>query len=124
MAGPQNAIIGDDANYGTDIPEYQAENDAAFAEMKKTAQFSRTTEFKALKKKLESRIEYYRRYQPGGSGSDIALRDMANEERGWRCLVSDIVISEFEAVIAAYELAYEAVKDEEVRRETTRPKNP
>jgi hypothetical protein len=120
----KNAIMGDDASYGLDIPEYQAENDAAFNEIKKSAQFSRTTEFKALKAKLESRIEYYRRYQPGGQGGDVALRDMNNEERGWRTLASDLLITEFEAVITAYEMAYQTVKDEELRRETTGPKTP
>lgn len=120
MAGAIHGIIGDDANYWTDLPEYQAENDAALAELQKVARFSRTAEYKALKEKLESRIEYYKVYQPGGDGSAYALRDVNNEERGWRTLAADLVISEFRAIIAAYELAYQTTKDESAKRETAK----
>jgi len=110
-----NGIMGEDPAY--DLPEYQAENDEALAEYAKKARFSRTTEFKELKTKLESRIEYYRQYQPGPQGSSINLNDMTNDERGWRVLASSLIIEEFMAVIASYELAYETVKEEQKKRD-------
>jgi len=117
--GSQNAIIGDDPNYGTDLPEYQAENDQALAEYAKKARFSRTAEYKELKEKLESRIDYYRSYQPGGNGAHIPLADMTNSERGWRTLAADLIITEFRGIIDAYELAYETIKEETKKHETT-----
>lgn len=121
-AGAQNGIVGDDAGYGLDIPEYQAEEDEALRELSKSARFSRTAEFQALKEKLASRIEYYKGYQPGGNGADIAIKDLSNDERGWRWLAADLVISEFSAVIKAYEMAYQQVKDESTKRATAKSK--
>ena len=121
----ENAIMGDDAtNYGTDIdvPEYQVERELALAEAKSKASFSKTREFKELKAKLESRIEYYKTQQPGGLGQPLALIDMSNSERGWRVLASDLIIKEFQAVIAGYELSYQTVQKAEAEREAARQK--
>lgn len=111
MAGPQNAIIGEDANYGLDLPEAQTD-DQAFAEIQKTAKFSKTAEFKALKDHLESRIEFYKTYLPGGQPLDAIEPGKLGEF--WA--VADRIINEFRAVINAYEEAARTVRDENSRR--------
>lgn len=109
--GPSNGIMGEDPSY--ELPEYQAENDAALAEYAKKARFSRTAEYKELKDKLESRIEYYQGYLPG----NIPPEHVPEEERGKYWGLANLLITEFKAVIASYELAYETIKEETRKRE-------
>lgn len=92
----------------TNLPE---QNLAAEINM---AKFSKTKEFKKLKEVIETRIEYHRQYQPGGNGETIAFRDMSNDERGYRTLAADLVISELRALIEAYEQAEQVVKEANV----------
>lgn len=114
MAGPQNAIIGEDANYGLDLPETQTD-DQAFAEIQKTAKFSRTAEFKELKKHLEGRIEFYQSFLPGGQPLDAVEPGKLGEM--WA--VADKIINEFRAVINAYEEAAKQARDEATKRKAT-----
>lgn len=111
--GPQHAVVGDSAFF--DMPQSRVASKDLSREAA-MARFSKSAEFQTLKDNMEQRIEYYRRYQPGGSGGDMALRDMPNDERGWRTLAADLVITEFQAVLTAYELAAEAVKDNATTR--------
>lgn len=115
--GPQNGIMGNDGGYGLNLPDTAMdEANAELADARKKARFSRTGEFQELKSKLEERMEYYKRFMPGSNGTSIALMDMPNDERGWRCLAADCIITEFRAVIAAYEQAAQMVKDEQSKR--------
>lgn len=110
--GPRNGIVGDDAtNYGMDMPE-TATLPIDVTREKNMARFSQSKEFKALKKTIEARIEYHKKYSPGSLG-ETAFRDMPNEERGWRSLAADVVIEELSLIIKAYETANEVVKDAE-----------
>lgn len=102
--GPQNVLMGDE-NYGTDLPETEVPERDLTAE-KNAAKFSRTKEFQALKDHLESRINYYQKYLPNGR----PLEEDTPSPEDWR--VANRIISEFNAVIQAYEQAREAVKNE------------
>jgi hypothetical protein len=95
-----NAIIGDD--YGTSLPETIVNEDVLMEE-RKLAKFSKTAEFKRLKDHLESRIAFYQEYLP--SGKPILGESVTGED--WR--IANAVITEFRAVLGAYEQAKEAV---------------
>lgn len=109
--GPQNAVMGGDANYGMDMPQTEmAEPD--LSRERNMARFSRTREFQALKEVVQQRIQYHTKYSPGSQG-ETAFRDMPNEERGWRSLAADLVIEELTLLINAYETANQVVADAE-----------
>lgn len=106
--GPQNALIGDD-NYGTTLPETQLAPQQDISAERKMARFSKTAEFKKLKQVLEARMDHYRQFAPGTNY--IGYRDLPNSERGYRSLVADIVIEEFQGLINAYEQAIQIVNE-------------
>lgn len=115
--GPQHGVIGGDAMYGTELPQTETPEVDLSVE-RGMARFSRTKEFKALKQTIEQRKKYWRQFQPGANGQHIAFREMPNEERGWRSLVSDYLIEELDMLINAYETANEVVANaEKARRE-------
>ena len=99
-----NAIIGDD--YGTTLPETVVNEDSLLEE-KKLARFSKTTEFKRLKGHLEERIVFYQQFLP--SGQPVVGASVTGED--WR--IANAVITEFKAVLQAYEQAQEAVDGSE-----------
>lgn len=104
--GPQNGIMGDE-NFGTQLEQNNDELDQARNEMANAAKFSKTKEFKELKKHLESRIEFYQTYLP--DGRPVVSQDDLEQQKGmW--LVANTIISEFKAVISAYEQAAELIK--------------
>jgi hypothetical protein len=105
--GPQNAIIGPDS-FGLDIPQTE-QNDEDLARLKKAARFSRSAEFKALKEHLEGRIEFYKHNLPGGQ----PVSDIDPTVVGPMWIAADTIIRECEAIIAAYEQAAQAIKDDE-----------
>lgn len=111
MAGPQN-VPGADNAFGTDLPR-TAVPEEDLTELINAAKFSKTKEFQKLKSLLESRIEFHKKYIPGSG--NVEIRDLPNEERGWRWLAADTVTDEFRGVISAYEQAAEIVKDETAR---------
>lgn len=115
--GPRHAIMGDD--FGTELPHTQVPEEDISRE-KNMARFSKTAEFKALKKVIEQRIAFHMKYSPGSTGGSTAFRDMPNEERGWRSLAADLVIEELTALIMAYEGANEVVKDAEATEKRRR----
>lgn len=94
-------IIGDD--YGTSLPE-MAVDKVEMMEEKKAARFSKTAEFKKLKEHLESRIEFYQQYLPDG-------RPVNSQAKPEDWIIANTVIGEFKAIINAYELARETLKD-------------
>lgn len=113
MSGAQNAIVGDDS-FGTNIPETQVpDND--LTELQNAAKFSQSKEFKRLKALIETKIEFYKKYLPGGEGG-IEIAQLNNDERGWRYLAHNLVIDELTQIIQAYENANEIVKDAATRR--------
>lgn len=113
-SGAQNGLVGD--GFSLDLPVTQMEEDV-LAEEKKRARFSRTAEFQALKKHLESRIERYREYLPDGR-EITATADTDHLGKMW--LVANAVIGEFNAVLVAYESARAAV---EAAKEAEKKKN-
>lgn len=110
--GPANGIMGGDTNV-TDMPQTQAD-DTAFAELQKTARFSKSAEFKELKEYMQKRMDYYKVYMPDGKPIVTVDRDMS--EIGYMWIIANGIIGEFQAVIDVYESAAEQVKDEATRR--------
>jgi hypothetical protein len=104
--------MGNDA-FGTNLPQTRTPEDA-YVEITKAAKFSRTQEFKELKKYLEARIEYYQTNLPGGT--PIVHVDPAITGAMW--VANDVIIREFKAVIEAYEGAAQQLKD--AKNELTR----
>jgi len=105
--GAQNAVMGED--YGTDLPETEISTEQ-LNEEKNMARFSKSREFKALKAKIESRIEFYQSVLPDGR----PLTDVDTAERMAQWVIANAVIGEFKAILQAYENAKEAV-DESVQ---------
>lgn len=108
MPGPQNTPLGDqgwDKLPQTEVPKQDLARERAMA------QFSQTEQFKALKNAIEERIRFYQQFVPGGPSGDVDVKSLPNDERGWRWLAADNVITEFRSIIAAYEQAAEAVRD-------------
>lgn len=102
--GPVNGIVGQD--FGTELPQTEVLVEQR-AEEKSMAKFSRTKEFKALKSKIEERIEFYQKCLPDGR----PLTAVDETERASQWIIANVVIGEFKAIIASYEQAKEAVED-------------
>lgn len=97
-------IIGD--AYPTEIPVTEVpEQD--LSQERKMAKFSKTAEFKRLKSHIEERIAYYQAFLPSGK----SVLESNPTELGQNWIVANAIITEFQAVIDAYELANEAVKN-------------
>lgn len=107
--GPANGVVGD--QFGTELPQTEVPA-ADLSREKDMARFSKSKEFAALKSAIEAKIEFYQGFIPGANGSAISVQDLPNEERGWRWLAADNIISEFKSILTAYEQAAEAVKNE------------
>lgn len=110
MPGPSNAVVGDDA-FGTQLPQSEVPQEDLTRE-RQMAAFSKSDEFQALKSVLEAKIKFYQGYLPGANGLSLSIQDLPNDERGWRWLAADTIINEFSSVLAAYEQANEAVRDD------------
>lgn len=104
--GPQNGIVGDD-NFGTDIPQTQVPDVTTDNETVAAANFNNSTEFDRLKTNMQARIEYWQKYLPGGTPAD----QLNHDERAWRWLAADSVITELRAIMDAYQGAADAVKE-------------
>lgn len=108
MTGPLNTPLGDqgiDQLPQTEVPQGDLSRERAMAS------FSKTREFEALRAAIESRIAFYQQSVPGGQSGDVDVKSLPNDERGWRWLAADNVISEFRGILSAYEQAAEAVSD-------------
>lgn len=112
--GPKNGIIGEDANYGTDLPVTGVDPDEQDAEMIKTAKFSKTAEYQTLKKYLESRMDFYRVYMP--DGTPVVASKLTPAEKGQMWIAANVIIGEFKAILDVYDNAAEQVKDAATRR--------
>jgi hypothetical protein len=75
-------------------------------EQQRMARYSKTAEFKKLKEHLEQRIAFYQTKLP--NGSEINLLAANTQELGQQWIVSNAIIGEFKAIVAAYEMAAEA----------------
>lgn len=111
MAGPVNAIVGNDS-FGTDIPQTEVD-DNSFKALINTAKFSKTAEFKQLKEHLESRMDFYKTYLPNGKP---VVGEQNPQELGYLWLAANTVNGEFQMLIDVYENAAREVKDELARR--------
>lgn len=111
--GPQNVIMGNQADPST-TPLSQAD-DSQFEELKKTARFSKSVEFKALKEYIQSRIEFYQTYLPRGE-NPAAEKELTNEQLGEQWRIGNLVNGEFKQLLTIYETAADMVKDELARR--------
>jgi hypothetical protein len=107
MSGPVNAIVGDQ-DLPTAMPQTEVPEEA-LTEEKKMAKYSQSEEFKRLREFMEDRITFYQNFMPDGrSVKEVSLQDWELAQ-GWK--VANIVITEFQGVINAYDRAQEALKD-------------
>lgn len=106
MAGPQNAIIGDD--FGTDIPVTNVD-DQQLNDEKKAAKYSRSAEYKKLQEHMQARIDFYQKYLP--DGSPVGTKPISIED--WK--VANAVIAELSAVLNYYKTANDVVKSNAVQ---------
>lgn len=98
-------IIGD--AYPTELPVTNVpEQD--LTEERKMAKFSKTAEFKRLKTHIEQRMDFYRAFLP--NGQSVLEADNVTE-LGQKWLAANAIITELQAIIDAYEMANEAIKD-------------
>ena len=72
------------------------------------AKFSKTAEFKRLKTHMEERIAYYQTFLPSGK-SVLEAEDVTKLGQNW--LVAQAIVTELQAIIEAYEMANEVVKN-------------
>lgn len=100
---PKNGIVGD-GDAGMEIPQNVVTDEGA-DEIKRAAKFAKSSEFKDLKKHLESRIEFYQSYLP--DGTPVVGSDMTAEELGYRWLAANTIIGECRAIFRVYEQAAE-----------------
>jgi len=77
-------------------------------EEKKMAKYSKTKEFKRIKEHCEDRIKFYQQYLPNGSEVALDVRPTAED---WA--VANRVIGELKALMNMYQIASEAVKENE-----------
>lgn len=111
MAGPQNAVLGDQAN-PLEVPETQVD-ESEIKELEHRARFSKTAEFKALKEHCRQRALFYQQYLPNG---EAVAGQKDPEKLGEMWIAANIVIGEFNALIGSYELAAEEVKARNAQR--------
>lgn len=111
-----NGIIGSNSS-PLDMPakaDVQADDRK---DLQHAAAFSKSVEFQQLKELIETKVAHWQQYVPGPSGEVLAgdhvdVKQLSNEERGWRWLAADSVISELRGIVAAYEQAAELLKDD------------
>lgn len=116
MAGPQNAILGANSS-PLDLPRKEEQIQEDRADLQHAARFSQSTEFAQLKELIELKIDAWQKYIPGASGEILAgdrvdVKQLSNEERGYRWLAADYVITELRGLVNAYEQAAAILKDE------------
>lgn len=116
MAGPQHGIMGAGSS-PLDLPVKDQVTQEDNSSIQNAARFSKTAEFQQLKELIEAKISRWQHYVPGGSGEVMAgdavnIKDLTNEERGYRWLAADYVISELRGIVNAYEQAAELAKNE------------
>jgi hypothetical protein len=102
---PQNNLIGDIT--GVELPHMNLEKEV-LVEEKKMAKYSKTKEFKRIKEHCEDRIKFYQHYLPNGTEVALDVRPTAED---WA--VANRVIGELKALMNMYQIASEAVKENE-----------
>lgn len=102
MSGAVNGIIGD--SMGVDLPQAQPDPEQLKDELA-MASFSRSAEFQRLKDHLDSRIAFYQTCLPSGQ----PVSDKMPTPAEWQA--ATVIITELRAIIGAYELAAETVKN-------------
>lgn len=117
MVGPKNAVLGSQNMANNQQENITADSDESRAELRAAAEFSQTPQFEAIKKVIQTKVSYWQQFVPGGSGEILAgdavdIKQLSNEERGWRWLAADCVIHELNGIVNAYEQAAELLKDE------------
>jgi hypothetical protein len=103
MAGPQNAVMGDD-NYGTDLPQTVIP-DAELQEVKSMASYAKGKEFQRIKASFEQRIAYYQQFLPDGR----PVKEIDPELAGRMWPLANAIIGELQYVIGIYESAEDAL---------------
>ena len=107
MPGPQNAVMGD-SDEPTNLPVTEVPEEV-LTEEKKMAKYAQSDEYKRLAEFMGARIKFYQDFMPNGrSIKEVSLQDWELAQ-SWK--VANIVISEFQGVLDAYDRAQEAVKD-------------
>lgn len=107
MSGAKHAIVGEQDS-PMELPTTQV-SDEDLNEERKLAKYSKSAEFKRLKKFLEDRIEYHQKFLPGGQPvKDVAL---PAEELVIQYKAACIVIFEIKNILSQYDRAAEVVSD-------------
>lgn len=114
--GPRNGIVGDE-DPGFDALARTEVDPQVMAELSKTARFSKTAEYKALKEYWEQRIAFYQTYLP--DGKPVGASELTDEELGHRWRSANVIIGEFKAQEAIYEQAAEEVKNATAQQKRT-----
>lgn len=106
MAGPANAVMGDD--YGTDIPVSNVD-EVQLLEEQKAARYSKSHEYKKLQAHWDAKIAEYQTYLP--NGDPVATSNLDLEELGRKWLLANRMIAEINMVKNYYETAQEVTAD-------------
>lgn len=105
MARPQNSIMGtsDSSIFSIQEPNVDVSDEKA------TAKFARSKEWKQQKEYLQSRIEYWQHFLPGGE----SVNGMSPEERQQRWIDADNVIREINQWVLSVEGIEDGVRQSE-----------
>lgn len=101
----QNGLVEDNP---TVLPETKVDEQELITE-RDMAKFSRTKEFEALESHLKERITFYQSFLPDG-------RPITEAPTIENWTIANAIIGEFNAVLAAYELARKTVEDHDGQR--------
>lgn len=104
MAGPQNAIIGND--FGIDLPETDFPQ-RDLTDEKKMAKFTRTAEYARQKAWAEAKIKHYQTFLPDGR----KLSEAPSSELSAHWIAANEIISVLNEFMTSYELANEIVEE-------------
>ena len=100
----QNQVMGD--SMGIDLPQKPVD-ETAINELKHKAKYSRSTEFKELRAKAQTRMEFYQKFLP--SGQPIGT-DTPEEMKGmWE--LANLIIAEFQQLFDEHDNAEAILKE-------------
>lgn len=102
---PNYGIIGD--NTGVDLPQMPAD-DSAEKELRQKAKYSRSKEYKELRQKAQTRIEFYQKFLP--DGRLIGTTPPADLQRKWE--LANLLIAEIEQLFGETDQAEAILREQ------------
>jgi hypothetical protein len=103
--GAQNAVTGDE--FGMDVPETLVDTPQLDEEARK-AKYSKTKEFKEIRKYWEDRREFFKTYTP--SGAEIRFQ-IPNEDIAQQWVLANNMITEIDCFLSQYSNAADALRN-------------